>query len=184
MAPKLPRFPMGRFDWTFEYKEDDHDDSEKTFLGHTGRFNGEDIIDIICQHPATARFISRHLYNFFVADEAQVPAWSVTPPRDPEAIDTLAKVFTESRYDIRSVLRVLFNSDFFKNARFTKIKSPAETVVSTLRLVGGAEFPAPGIGELSRQPGYMGQELLKPAQRGGMAHRGRVGKQRLPDETN
>ena len=162
MSPKLPRFPMGRFDWAFEYKEEDHDDSEKTFLGHTGRFNGEDIIDIICQHSATARFISRHLYNFFVADEAQVPAWSVTPPRDPEAIDTLAKVFTESRYDIRSVLRVLFNSDFFKNARFTKIKSPAETVVSTLRLVGGAEFPAPGIGELSRQPGYMGQDLLNP----------------------
>ncbi len=57
---------------------------------------------------------------------------------------------------------MLFNSDFFKNARFTKIKSPAEVVVGTLRLVGGAEFPAPGIGELSRQPGYMGQDLLNP----------------------
>ena len=42
MSPKLPRFPMGRFDWVFEYKEEDHDDTEKTFLGHTGRFNGEE----------------------------------------------------------------------------------------------------------------------------------------------
>ena len=36
MSPKLPRFPMGRFDWYFEYKEEDHDETEKTFLGHTG----------------------------------------------------------------------------------------------------------------------------------------------------
>ena len=162
ITPKLPRFPMGRFDWFFEYKEDNHDDGEKTFLGHTGRLNGEDIIDIICRQPATARFIARHLYNFFVADEAQVPAWSVTPPRDPEAIDVLARTFTESGYDIGSMLRVLLNSDFFKEARFARLKSPAEVVIGALRLVGGAEFPAPGIGNLSRQTGYMGQELMNP----------------------
>ena len=163
IKPSPPRFPMGRFFWSFEYLEEDHDDTEKTFLGHTGRFNGEDIIDIICHQPATARFISRHLYNFFVADEAQVPAWSVTPPRDPEAIDTLAKAFTDSKHDMRSVLRVLFNSDLFKNARFAKIKSPAEVVAGTIRLVGGgAEFSGPGIGNLARQPGYMGHDLLNP----------------------
>ena len=162
LAPMIPRNAHGRHDWGFEYREEDHDDEEKTFLGHTGRFNGEDIIDIICQQPATARFIARHLYNFFVADEAQVPAWSVTPPQDPEAIETLANAFTKSNYNITEVLRVLFRSDFFKEARFAKIKSPAELVVSTLRLVGGYEFPAPGIGNLSKEPGYMGQELLNP----------------------
>ncbi len=162
MSPKLPRFPMGRFDWHFEYKDEDHDNGEKTFLGHTGNFNGEDIINIVCQQPATAQFIARHLYNFFVADEAQVPAWSVTPPRDPEAIDTLAQAFTDSNYDMRSVLRVLFNADFFKEARFAKLKSPAEVVIGTLRMVGGEAFPAPGLGNLSRQVGYMGQELLNP----------------------
>ena len=162
ISAKLPRFPYNRFDWEFEYKEEDHDNGEKTFLGHTGNFNGEDIIDIICQQPATAQFICRHLYNFFVADEPQVPSWSVTPPEDPEAIETLVKAFTESNYDIRSALRVLFTSDFFKEARFTKVKSPAELVVGTLRLVGGAEFPAPGIGEMSRQAGYMGQDMLNP----------------------
>ncbi len=91
-----------------------------------------------------------------------MPAWSVTPPRDPETIDTLAQAFTESNYDMRSVLRVLFNADFFKEARFAKLKSPAKVVIGTLRLVGGDEFPAPGIGNLSRQVGYMGQELLNP----------------------
>ena len=131
ILPRLPRGPIGRHDWFFEYREEDHDDGEKTFLGETGNFNGEDIIRIICEQPATARFIARHLYNFFVADEAQVPAWSVTPPLDPEAIDLLADTLVESGYDIRSTLRVLFNSDFFKNARFARLKSPAEVVVGT-----------------------------------------------------
>jgi hypothetical protein len=160
LAP--PRGYYNRWDWEFEYIEEDHDDGEKTFLGHTGRLNGEDIIDIICQQPATAQFVARHLYNFFVADEVPVPSWQVTLPRDPQAIETLAQAFTASHYDIRSVLRVLFRSDFFKNARFARIKSPAEVVVGILRLAGGAEFPAPGIGNLAKQPSYMGQDLLNP----------------------
>jgi uncharacterized protein (DUF1800 family) len=162
LSPNIPRAAYGRYDWGFEFREEDHDQGEKTFLGHTGTFNGEDIIDIVCRQPATAAFIARHLYNFFVADEPQVPSWSETPPRDPGAIETLARTFTESHGDIRSALRVLFLSDFFKNARFTRIKSPAEMLVSTLRLVGGFEFPAPGIGNLSKESGYMGQELLNP----------------------
>ena len=162
IEPKLPRGPIGRHDWHFTYRSDDHDDGEKSFLGETGNFGGEDVIDIICAHPASASFIARHLYNFFVADEAQVPAWAVTPPRDQEAIDTLADALVDSGLDIRSTLRVLFNSDFFKNARFARLKSPAEVVVGTLKLVGGFDFPAPGIGEMSRQPNYMGQDLLNP----------------------
>jgi uncharacterized protein (DUF1800 family) len=118
IKPKLPRGSIGRFDWFFEFREEDHDDGEKTFLGETGNFDGEDIIDIICRQPATAEFICRHLYSFFVADEAQVPAWGVTPPRDEAAIDLMVDTFIESGYDIRSVLRVMFNSDFFKEARF------------------------------------------------------------------
>jgi hypothetical protein len=162
IAPVPPRGYYNRWDWEFEYIEEDHDEGEKTFLGYTGNFNGEDIIDIIVQQPACHRFIARHLYNFFVADEPQVPAWQTTPPRDPEAIETLAKAFEASQYDMRSVLRVLFLSDFFKNARFAKIKSPAEVVAGLLRLSGGHEFPAPGIGNLAKQPTYMGQELLNP----------------------
>ena len=162
MSTKLPRFPMGRFDWHFVYKPEDHDDGEKSFLGHTGNFNGEAIIDIVLHQPATARFMARHLYNFFVADEAQVPAWSVTQPRDPAAIDLLAMALMDTDYDFRSVVRLLFNSDFFKDARFAKVKSPAEAVVGTLRFVGGAERPQPDILDWANQITYMGQELLNP----------------------
>ena len=123
ILPKLPRGPIGRHDWFFEYRDEDHDDGEKTFLGVTGNLNGEDIIRIICDQPATSRFVARHLYNFFVADEAQVPAWSVTPPRDPAAIDLLSTTLVHSNYDIRSTLRVLFHSDFFREARFARMKS-------------------------------------------------------------
>jgi uncharacterized protein (DUF1800 family) len=77
-SPNIPRNAYGRYNWGFEYREEDHDDGEKTFLGYAGNFNGEDIIEIICRQPATARFLSRHLYNFFVADDAQVPSWMDT----------------------------------------------------------------------------------------------------------
>jgi uncharacterized protein (DUF1800 family) len=50
-------WPYGRLDWQFVYRQDDHDDGCKTFLGHTGAFDGEEIIDIVCRQPATARFI-------------------------------------------------------------------------------------------------------------------------------
>ena len=162
IEPKLPRGPIGRHDWFFEYRPEDHDDTDKTFLGNTGNLNGEDIVRIISEHPACANFIARHLYNFFVADEAQVPAWSVTPPNDPEAVDAIANALRENNYEMRAALRLIFNSDFFKNARFARLKNPTEVVVGTLRMVGGAEFPAPGIGDLSRQPCYMGQDLLNP----------------------
>jgi len=162
ISPAIPRYPYGRHDWIFEYHPEDHDNDEKTFLGHVGNFNGNDIIDIICEQPATARFICRHLYSFFVSDEPQVPAWSVTPPVDPQAIETLAKVFRGARCEIRPVMRTLLNSDFFKEATFTRIKSPTEVVVDMIKMVGGAEFPVPGFSELVRQPGYMGQDLLNP----------------------
>ncbi len=161
-AVKIPRYPYSRFPWSFEYKAEDHDHGEKSFLGHKGRLNGEDIIDIIVGQPACARFIARHLYNFFVADEPQVPSWFIEPPGDPEAIDTLATAFIESKYEMRPVLRTLFNSDFFKEARFSRMKSPAEVVVGAFKLVGGHNFPRPGFGQLAVQSTYMGQELLDP----------------------
>ena len=58
----------------FVYRDDLHDHSEKEFLGHTGNFNGEDIIDIIVQQPATGRFIGRHLYTSS-SRRAGVSAW-------------------------------------------------------------------------------------------------------------
>ena len=155
-------WPYGRLDWQFEYQGHDHDQGNKSFLGNTGEFNGTDIIDAICKHPATARFIARHMSNFFVVDEVQVPSWKDVPPRDPEAIDTLAKAFVDSNYVIGDVMRVLFNSDFFKNASFARVKSPVEFVVGTLRLSGGHNFPEVADSTLGDETKVMGQALLDP----------------------
>ena len=158
----IPRYPYGFYDSEFLYNEFDHDDGEKTFLSETGNFNGEDIIEIIAKQPSTARFVSRHLCNFFVADEPQVPAWQNTPPMHPELITELEREYYRSGYEIRSMLRVLFNSDVFKNSRFAKVKSPAELVASTLRLTGTFSGPAPKMYEPVMEIRYMGQDLLNP----------------------
>ena len=165
-AQKDSIWPYSRIFWHFRYRPDDHDEGEKAFLGERGRFNGEDVIDIVCRQPATARFIARHLYSFFVVDEAPVPQWADIPPRDPEAIATLADAYMDSGHDIRSVLRVLFNSDFFKEAQLSRFKSPAELVVGTLRVTGqfgGPDRADPGFiyGPLT-EADVMGQALLNP----------------------
>ena len=164
LKPKIPRFPYARHLWQFEYQPEDHDDGEKVFLDQRGRFNGEDIIDIIVQQPATARFIARHLYNFFVADEVQVPSWKDIPPRDPEAVQAITDAFVSSGYDIRSTLRMLFNSEFFKDEKvwFARVKSPAEVVAGTIRLVGERRDPKPGLVAIARESEYQGQELTNP----------------------
>ena len=156
--------PYGKTPWRFRYDPADHDDGVKTFLGETGNFNGDDIIEIICRQPATARFISRHLYNFFVADEVQVPAWQNTPPADPDAIALLESEYFCSGYDIRAMLRTLFTADFFRsdNARFARVKSPAEVVVGTLHLVGDYKFPRTGVMDAALECRYMNQDLLNP----------------------
>ena len=159
---KLPRFHMGRWDWEFKFIPEDHDYTDKEFLGHTGNFDGEEIIDIILSKPATAQFIARHLYSFFVADEPQVPAWSVTPPNDPKAVDFLAEALMASDYHMGTVLQKLFTSDFFKEQRFSRVKNPTEVVISTLRLVGGTDRPSPETLDWTGQIAYMGQDLLNP----------------------
>ena len=158
----IPLYPHGYYTPPFLFAEAEHDDCEKTFLGHTGNFNGEDIIDIIVEQPACARFISRHLYNFFVADEPQVPSWNVTPPQDPEAIETLSDAFMASDGNISHVLSVLFNADFFKAAQFKKVKSPTELVTGIVKLVGTFQGPQPGMGQYASATQLMGQKLMDP----------------------
>ena len=152
IAPFIARYPWGAFPFEFEFRPDDHDDSEKGFLGHTGRYDGQEVIDLIVRQPATGRFIANKLYHFFVSDD---------PP--PEAaIKTLSDVYFQSHYDLRSVMRVLLNADFFKDARFAKVKSPVELVAGVLRLVGDFREPKPGLTAMSWEAKYMGQELLNP----------------------
>ena len=146
---------------SFKYDDDDHSDSEKSFLGEKGRFNGEDIVDIVVRQPATARFMAKQLHNFFVSDEP-----------DPDAIQELAEAYFESGYDMRAVMRTLFLSDFFKEARFEKVKSPAETVAGVSKLAGDFDlgnerylseaFPIRVADGAAAPVVSMGQEPLNP----------------------
>ena len=146
-------WPYGRIDWQFRYRDDDHDDTEKTFLGRTGAFDGQEIIDIIVQQPATAHYIASKLYNFFVSDRP-----------DEEAIGILADEFTRTSGDIRSVMRCLFLSEFFtdESARLARVKSPAELVGGTARLAGSHQTPEWTIVNLAMDVNFMGQEILNP----------------------
>ena len=164
LAPVLPVFPYDRTPFEFRFDPADHDDSEKTFLGETGRWNGQDIVDIICKQPATARFVSRKLYDWFVADEPPVPAWRLAAPRDMEAIKVLEKAYLGSGYEIGAMLRALFTSDFFKAeaAHFAKVKSPADVVIGTLRMVQDHTELRPGLFHVAMEPKYMGLEILNP----------------------
>ena len=157
-------WPYGRIAWHFEFKKDDHDNREKTFLGETGNFNGEDIVEIICKQAATARFISRHMYHFFVADEPQVPQWPHVEPQDPAAIQQLVDAYFSSNYSIKEMLRTLFKSDFFKSedVRYKRMKSPAELVTGILRLSGHLDRPRREIMVHAMKMQYMGQWLHNP----------------------
>ena len=145
--------PFGRHNWEFEFRPDQHDWDEKTFLGETGNFNGEDIVDIIVRQPACAQFVAKRLHNYFVSD---VP--------DQEAIDELAEAYMGSQYDIRAVMRTLFMSKAFRSqqAYYARVKSPAEHVVGILRLVEDFSYPRWGIREAALECRYMGQDLLNP----------------------
>ena len=156
--------PYGYISWQFEYDDDDHDHNEKTLLGVTGDLNGEDAVDIICREEATPRFIARHLYHFFVADEPGVPQWPHVEPQDPDAIQAMVDTYYESGYSITEMLRTLFTSNFFQDetARYARIKSPAEMVVGTLRLAGGLEVPSAEAYAAAGTCANMGQALLNP----------------------
>jgi uncharacterized protein (DUF1800 family) len=157
-------WPYGRLAMHFEYKEDDHDGDEKTFLGETGKFNGEDIIEIICKQKATAKFISRHIYSFFVEDEPPVPEWPYKEPNNPEAIEELSKVYFDTGYNIKEMLRFIFKSNFFKSEKVwnKRVKSPIELVAGTLRITKEFYRPDKQQSLTNSHTQFMGQHAMNP----------------------
>ena len=155
-AAKDSIWPYGRIAWHFDYREQDHDDGEKTFLGETGRFNGEDIIAIIAKQESTAQFVATRLFQFFAADE-------ITEFGE-KAIQKMITTYFSSGYQIKDMLRTLFPSDYFKaeESRFARVKGPVEMVVGAIRMAGNYRNPALGIEKVSNTMLYMGQGLLQP----------------------
>ena len=153
---KASIWPYGKIAWQFEYDEADHDKGEKTFLGETGRFDGEDIVDIIARNPAAARFLATRLYQFFVKQEMDGNSRAL--------IEAMVESYFGSGYEVRSVLRTLFNSEHFRSeaVRFAQYKSPIELVVGTLRLAEAIQWPGLEAREAALAAAYMRQEILNP----------------------
>ena len=104
-----------------------HDDADKTVFGHRGRYDGDDVLDLILARPETARFIVGKLWREFVS-----------PDPDAAAVTRIAADFQRADYDLKVALRALLLEPAFWAAehRGTLVKSPVELVVGTLHTLG------------------------------------------------
>ena len=114
-----------KFRGEFNFREKHHDENEKTFLGKSGNFNGDDIIDIIIEKKQCARFISKKIYSYFVNENI-----------NKKHIDEMVSVFYID-YDIENLMRfVLLSKWFYADENIgTKIKSPIEFLVGMNTIV-------------------------------------------------
>ncbi len=101
----------------YSFKPKAHDDGIKTFLGKTGNFCGEDIIDMLIANRQTAVFLSEKLYRYLVNDIA-----------DADHVNQMADVFYHSNYEIKPLLEFVFLSEWFYDDKNigNLVKSPVE----------------------------------------------------------
>jgi len=127
-----------------------HDGGEKTFLGQTGNFNGDDIIAIVLRQPRTAETIVEKLWREFV---------SLKP--DPVEVKRLAAIFRNGGYEMKPLMRALLLSPAFRDPanRGALIKSPVELIVGTVHVLG---LPVPEKTGLVRMMAGLGQSPFDP----------------------
>jgi uncharacterized protein (DUF1800 family) len=115
----------------FYFNERWHDKGSKTVLGQKvsegGVKDGLKVIDILVNHPSTAKFIARKLAVKFVSDEPS-----------EKFVSRIADAFHKSHGDIKTTLRAIFtDKEFFAAENYrAKIKTPFELAVSSLRAIG------------------------------------------------
>lgn len=111
---------------TFMARNQQHDNGTKVFLGKTGNFNGDDILDMLLQQPQTARFICRKLYRYLVNDLV-----------DENNVKWLGDRFYKNNYDISKLLDDIFTADWFYQQKNigTRIKSPIELLAGIRRFL-------------------------------------------------
>ena len=111
----------------FEFHPGRHDFTAKTLLGQPLQQRGlaelNEALDRLARHPATARFVSRKLAQYWLADNPT-----------PALVDRMAQAFTGSDGDIAVTLRTLLSSPEFVQGAGQKFKDPMRYVVSALRL--------------------------------------------------
>ena len=134
----------------FRFNASTHDDALKTFLGRSGAFDGDAILDILLEQPRLAVHLTEKLWRAFISD---------TP--DAAEVQRLAALFRQHDYTLRPLLQALFMSSHFRAAsnRGTMIKSPVELMVGTLRLF---HVPVRDPEPLVRAGRQLGQDLLDP----------------------
>ena len=132
------------------FKPERHDDGVKTFLGETGNFGADDILDIIVRQPATANFLCTKLFRFFVHDDPT-----------PAEIKPLTAAYFGSGYDVRAVVGTILKSPGFygPDAMYAKIKSPCEYTVTLMRTLNAPMSTTDGTNARVHE---MGQELFNP----------------------
>lgn len=110
----------------FVFRKFQHDGGQKTLLGRSGQFDGDDVIRILLEQKQTASFITRKIYRYFVND---------TP--DEQKIGELSQRFYQSNYNIGSLMQDIFSSDWFYEEKNigTKIKSPVEFIAGIQRIL-------------------------------------------------
>lgn len=146
-------------DLRFVINPQQHDDGEKTILSRTGRFTGEQVIDILLAQPVTAEYVSGKLYRYFVREDLS-PAFQ----------QRLGKLLRDSDYDIAAFMEtVLLSKDFYSQASVaTRIKPPVELLISTYKKMGLTAVP--GIPDFNEQSEMLGQKLFYPPNVAGWAH--------------
>ncbi|SFV29964.1 DUF1800 domain-containing protein [Thermoflavifilum thermophilum] len=139
----------------FVFRKNLHDDGVKHFLGRTGRFTGDDILQILLEQRATVYHVTEKLYRFLVNDEP-----------DTEQVQLLANHFYESGYDSAALLERIFTSEHFYAPQNigAHIKSPVELIVGMQRLIP-VTYPNPNIWLLFQRS--LEQVLFYPPNVGG-----------------
>uniref|UniRef100_UPI0040480482 DUF1800 domain-containing protein n=1 Tax=Mariniflexile sp. TaxID=1979402 RepID=UPI0040480482 len=138
-----------KFNGDFFLRNNKHDYGEKTFMGKTGNFDGDAIIDIILEQKQCARFICAKIYRYFV-----------NPTINERHLEDITNVFYKD-YDIKNLMHYVFNSKWFYDDENigVKIKSPIELLVGIQQIVP-VEFQKPK--QLLYLQKLMGQILLNP----------------------
>jgi uncharacterized protein (DUF1800 family) len=113
----------------FTFVKSEHDHLSKTVLGQTGDWDGDDVLRILLEQPACAKFLVRKLYQFLVSETATPPDSLLAP---------LADAFRKSDYDVSVPVRTILRSRHFYSAHAyrQKVKWPVEYAVGMVRLIG------------------------------------------------
>ncbi|MEO6304319.1 MAG: DUF1800 domain-containing protein [Bacteroidia bacterium] len=111
-------------DSTFEFKEKQHDDGEKTIFTRKGNFGGEDVINMIMSNKQTAYFITKKMYKFYVNENV-----------NEERVKQLADFYYQNQYNTGALVKKIFTSPWFYDAENMgcNIKSPIDYLIGLSR---------------------------------------------------